>query len=176
LSYHHPSIIPSTEFVADFAPDERFLYRRGERPLPERFIRAYQVTLPGGDDGPWLAGMTLNPGDVYQAWCHQRGYVCLIEELGGRPTRPGDTFGACYLIGWFDDIDEMAKAYDRFRGFSGLALDGPADKPTGWHGLKANELTPGDFVGCVKRTMFFEVKRWCVKRTQPFWRHHFVHV
>ena len=47
--------------------------------------------------------MTLNPDDVYQAWCHQRGYVCMIEELGGRPTRPGDTFGACYLIGWFDD-------------------------------------------------------------------------
>jgi len=34
--------------------------------------RAYQVTLPGGDDGPWLAGMTLNPEDVYQAWCHRR--------------------------------------------------------------------------------------------------------
>jgi hypothetical protein len=67
LGYHDPAIIPSTEFVADFAPDERFFYRHGERPLPERFIRAYQVTLPGGDDDPWLAGMTLNPEDVYQA-------------------------------------------------------------------------------------------------------------
>src|SRR5262249_25232683 len=88
LSYHDPSIIPSTEFVVAFAPAERFLSRRGDRPLPERFIRAYQVTLPNGDDGPWLAGMTLDPADVYQAWCHQRGYVCLIEEIGGRPTRP----------------------------------------------------------------------------------------
>ena len=96
LSYHDPAIIPSTEFVADFAARTQRLSStsRGERPLPERFIRAYQVTLPGGDDGPWLAGMTLNPEDVYQAWCHQRGYVCLIEELGGQPTRPGDTFGA----------------------------------------------------------------------------------
>jgi hypothetical protein len=141
LSYHDPSMIPSTEFVADFAPDERFLYRRGEQPLPERFIRAYQVTLPGGADGPWLAGMTLNAEDVYQAWCHQRGYVCLIEELGGQPTVPGDTFGACYLIGWFDDLDSMRRTYDQFRGWSGLALEGMAERPTGYKGLKRGELT-----------------------------------
>ena len=143
LSYHDPAIIPSTEFAKDFAPDERFLYRRGSTRRPERFIRAYEVDLgPGQGPGPWLAGMTLNAGDVYQAWCHERGYVCMIEELGGRPTKPGDTFGACYLIGWFDDIDAMFPAHDRFRGFSGLALDGPEDKPNGWRGLKANELTP----------------------------------
>jgi hypothetical protein len=141
LSYNDPSIIPSTEFVADFAPDGRFLYRRGERPLPERFIRGYQVDLPGGDEGPWLAGMTLDPEDVYQAWCHQRGYVCLIEELGGHPTRPGDTFGACYLVGWFDDLDSMQRTYDRFRGWSGLALEGTAEEPTGYKGLKRGELT-----------------------------------
>jgi hypothetical protein len=141
LSYHDPSIVPSTEFMADFAPDERYLYRRGERPFPERFIRAYQVTLPGGADGPWLAGMTLNPEDVYQAWCHQRGYVCLIEEIGGHPTRPGDTFGACYLVGWFDDLDAMHRTYDRFRGWSGLALEGTAEQPTGYKGLKRGDLT-----------------------------------
>ena len=97
---------------------------------------------PGKEEGPWLAGMTLNPDDVYQAWCHQRGYVCMIEELGGRPTKPGDTFGACYLVGWFDDIGAMEKANDRYRGISGLALEGPPDKPTGFKGLKQNELTP----------------------------------
>ena len=143
LSYHEPSIIPSTEFDEDFAPDAKFLYRRGAGRRPERFIRAYQVDLgPNAEPGPWLAGMTLNPDDVYQAWCHERGYVCLIEELGGRPTKPGDTFGACYLIGWFDDIEAMNAAYDRYKGFSGLALDGPDDKPTGFHGLTAKELTP----------------------------------
>jgi hypothetical protein len=141
LSYNDPPIIPSTEFVADFAPDERFLYRRGERPSPERFIRGYQVDLPGGADGPWLAGMTLNPEDVYQAWCHQRGYVCLIEELGGHPTRPGDTVGACHLIGWFDDLDSMHRTHDRFRGWSGLALEGTAERATGYKGLKQGELT-----------------------------------
>lgn len=142
LSYHDPAIIPSTEFQTDFPPDARFLYQRAKTARPERFIRAYQVDLgPGRDAGPWLAGMTLNPDDVHEAWCHERGYVCMIEELGGRPTKPGDTFGACYLVGWFDDIDAMNQAYDRYRGLSGLALDGPADKPTGFRGLKPSELT-----------------------------------
>ena len=39
--------------------------------------------------GPWLAGMTLNADIVSEAWCHQRGYVCLIEEFGGRPIKAG---------------------------------------------------------------------------------------
>jgi len=138
LSYHDPAIIPSTAFAHDFPPDAKFLYRRGVDATPTRFIRGYQLR----DDGPWLAGMTLDPADVYQAWCHQRGYVCMIEEIGGRPTKPGDTFGACYLIGWFDGPDDMARAYDRFRGYRGLALDGPAEAPTGYRGLKADELTP----------------------------------
>ena len=142
LSYNDPPIIPSTEFVADFPPDEHFLYRRGVAPRPERFIRGYQVDLADGSDGPWLAGMTLEPDDVYQAWCHQRGYVCLIQEIGGRPTRPGDTFGAADLVGWFDDLDDMNRANDRYRGFSGFALDGPADAPTAFRGLRRDELTP----------------------------------
>lgn len=145
LSYHDPAVIPSTEFAHDFPPDARFLYRRGVDPLPSRFIRGYQVRgADGKGEGPWLAGMTLNPADVYQAWCHQRGYVCMIEELGGRAVKPGDTFGACYLVGWFDHPDQMAEAYDRYRGFSGLALEGPSEAPTGFRGLKAGELTPVD--------------------------------
>jgi hypothetical protein len=142
LSYNTPSIIPSSEFAADFPPDRKYIYRRGVEPKPTRFIRAYQVDLAGKSEGPWLAGMTLNVDDAYQAWCHQRGYVCLIEEIGGRPTKPGDTFGACYLIGWFDDIESMHQAHDRFRGWSGLALDGPAARPTAFRGLKGHELTP----------------------------------
>ena len=65
LSYNDPPIIPSTEFVADFPPDERYLYRRGVGPQPERLIRGYQVDLgPGREPGPWLAGMTLNVDDI----------------------------------------------------------------------------------------------------------------
>ena len=91
-------------------------------------------------DGPWLAGMTLEPDDVYQAWCHERGYVCLIEEIGGRPTKPGDTFGAAYLVGRFDDPGAMKAVYDRYKGASGIDLEGPADRPTGFRLRKADEL------------------------------------
>ncbi|MFO0954284.1 MAG: hypothetical protein U0835_24625 [Isosphaeraceae bacterium] len=143
LSYNDPPVLPSSEFTHDFAPDERFLYRRDDRAIPTRFIRGYQVAPPPGrKEGPWLAGMTLHAADVYQAWCHQRGYVCLIEELGGRAIRPGDTFGACYLVGWFDGVDAMERAYDRFKGASGLAVEGPDDRPTGYRTLAARELTP----------------------------------
>ena len=139
LSYADEPFIPSTEFVADFAPDERFLYTSGTSKRPARFIRAYQTDLgPAKGDGPWLAGMTLNPDDVSQAWCHQRGYVCMIQEIGGRPVKPGDTFGAAYVIGWFDDLDAMNATYDRFKGFSGFEVGGSE----GYRGVKAGELTP----------------------------------
>lgn len=137
LSYQENAFLPSTEFATEFPPDTRFLYTRGVTRRPERMIRAYQVDLgPEKGDGPWLAGMTLNPDDVSQAWCHQRGYVCLIEEIGGRPVKPGDTFGAAYVMGWFDDVEAMNAAYDRYRGASAWEIEGPADAPTGFRAVK----------------------------------------
>jgi len=121
LSYH--GNIPSSEFLGDFAPDERFLYERHDAELPARIIRAYQVRLDGSP-GPWLAGMTLDVADVYQAWCHQRGYVCFIEEIGGRRVEAGEGFGAAHIIGWFDDLAAAQAAYDEHRGASGLRADG----------------------------------------------------
>ena len=45
--------IPSREFVQDFAPDERFNYRRDRDPVPKRFIRAYRLSDPKtGGEGP----------------------------------------------------------------------------------------------------------------------------
>ncbi len=121
LSYY--GRIPSEEFATDFPPDARFRYRRGETESPKRFIRAYRLRdAKTGAKGPWLAGMTLNPGDVYEAWCHQRGYVCMIEEIGGRPVEPGDTFGAAFLVGYFDSIKEMHKVYDQYAGHSRLTV------------------------------------------------------
>lgn len=66
-------------------------------------------------DGPWLAGMTLKPGDTSEAWCHGRGYVCMIDEFGGRPTKAGETFSAAFIVGWLDSIEEMERTYDRDR-------------------------------------------------------------
>lgn len=113
--------IPASAFDSDFGPDERFLYQRHESAIPSRMIRAYQVKLDGRP-GPWLAGMTLDPSEVAEAWCHQRGYVCMIEELHRRPVRTGETFGAAYVIGWFDDIPEMQRVYDQYKGAARIEL------------------------------------------------------
>jgi len=107
--------IPASEFKDDFGPDARFLYQRKEGKVPARMIRAYQVKQDG-KPGPWLAGMTLDPAETAEAWCHQRGYVCFIEELHRKKVKAGETFGAAYIIGWFDDIAEMEKVYDRYKG------------------------------------------------------------
>jgi hypothetical protein len=107
--------IPAAVFAADFGPDEKHLYQRGKGKIPERMIRAYQVKQDG-KPGPWLAGMTLDPPAVSEAWCHQRGYICFIEELHGKKVKAGETFGAAYVVGWFDDLAEMEKIYDRYKG------------------------------------------------------------
>jgi hypothetical protein len=107
--------IPAAEFKDDFAPDAKYLYQRKDKGVPERMIRAYQVKLDG-KPGPWLAGMTLDPAEVAEAWCHQRGYVCFIEELHRKKVKAGETFGAAYVVGWFDDVAAMEKVYDQFKG------------------------------------------------------------
>jgi hypothetical protein len=123
--------IPSSEFSKDFAPDEKFNYRRDANPVPKRFIRAYHLRDPEtGRDGPWLAGMTLDPSVVSEAWCHQRGYVCLIEEFGGRPIRAGESFSAAFIVGFFDSIEEMEGVYDRYAGHTGVEVAEPGWKLT----------------------------------------------
>lgn len=114
-------MIPASAFDADFGPDEKFLYQREPDKVPQRMIRAYQVKLDGRP-GPWLAGMTLDPAEVAEAWCHQRDYVCLIEELHRRHVRAGETFGAAYIIGWFDDVAGMNEVYDRYKGARAISV------------------------------------------------------
>jgi len=115
--------VPASEFVEDFPPDARYLYSRDTLAVPDTMVRAYQVTLPGGSAGPWLAGITLDPSVVCQAWCHQRGYVCFIEEIGGRRVEAGESFGAAYLVGWFDSIAEMEAAAREHAGAVALDVD-----------------------------------------------------
>jgi hypothetical protein len=115
--------VPASVFKEDFAPDAKHLYQRKEGKVPERMIRAYQVKV-GGKAGPWLAGMTLDPAAVSEAWCHQRGYVCFIQELHGKKVKAGESFGAAYVVGWFDDVAEMEKVYDRHKGKRAIVLDG----------------------------------------------------
>ncbi|MFO0928059.1 MAG: hypothetical protein U0736_13650 [Gemmataceae bacterium] len=115
--------IPASAFVDDFAPDARYLYQRQDGKVPELMIRAYQVKL-NGQPGPWLGGLTLDPAAVSEAWCHQRGYICFIQELHRRKVRAGETFGAAYAVGWFDSIAEMEKVCDRYKGKRAIRVDG----------------------------------------------------
>ncbi|MBM3979246.1 MAG: hypothetical protein FJ304_02980 [Planctomycetes bacterium] len=136
LSYRNENggKIEPKEFAKDFAPDDKFLYTRDDKKIPKRIIRAYHIRDPKtGKDGPWLAGMTLDPGVVYEAWCHQRGYICMIEEIGGRPIKAGETFGAAFIVGYFDSIEEMEKVYDEFAGHQGLEVSAK-----GWKLLRKN--------------------------------------
>jgi len=126
--------IPSSEFFTPFPPDLKFGYRRDTHQIPDSFIRAYRLRNPEtGEDGPWLAGLTLEPSVVYEAWCSQRpgGIIVMIEEVHGRPTQAGESFSAAHIVGYFDDISEMHDTYSRYRGHTGLSASSE-----GWNLLK----------------------------------------
>ncbi len=120
LSYY--GLIGAKEFLTDFPPDKRFFYKRKESDSPDQFIRAYQLRA-GEDLSVWLTGMTLDPAIPCEAWCHQRDYVCFIQENHGRSVTKGETFGAAYIIGYFDSIDEMNRVYDDYRGVKYIGVD-----------------------------------------------------
>ena len=113
--------IPASAFQDDFGPDAKYLYQRKDDKIPARMIRAYQVKLDG-KPGPWLAGMTLDPAAVSEAWCHQRGYICFIEEINRRAVKAGESFGAAYVVGWFDNVKEMEIVYDSLKGKSKIVV------------------------------------------------------
>ncbi len=119
--------IPSSEFFSPFPPDLKFNYRRDTHRLPERFIRAYHIRDPQtGKDGPWLAGLTLEPDVVYEAWASQRlnnNIIVMIEEIHGRPLKAGQSFSAAHIVGFFDSIDQMHQLYDKHRGATALHAD-----------------------------------------------------
>ena len=107
--------MPASAFDEDFGPDAKYLYQRKAGKIPKRMIRAYQVKVKG-KPGPWLGGLTLDPAAASEAWCHQRGYVCFIEELHQKDVKAGESFGAAYAVGWFDDIAAMEKVCDEYKG------------------------------------------------------------
>lgn len=124
--------IPSSELFENFAPDEKFNYTRGRDKVPQRMIRGYHLRdRESGKAGPWLAGLTLQPDVVSEAWCHQRGYVCMIEEFGGRPIKAGESFSAAFVVGFFDSLDDLHATYDHFASHSGLEAN-----EVGWKLLK----------------------------------------
>jgi hypothetical protein len=134
--------IPAREFFEPFPPDLKFGYRRDTHRTPERFIRAYRLRDPkSGRDGPWLAGLTLEPSVVYEAWCSQRpgGIIVMIEEIHGRPVKAGESFSAAHIVGYFDDIPEMNRVFDRHRGHTALSADA-----SGWKLEKQGPAAPAE--------------------------------
>jgi len=134
LSGHKGLRIPSSEFFTPFPPDVKYGYRRDTHKTPEHFIRAYHLRDKAtGKDGPWLAGLTLEPSVVYEAWCSQRpgGIIVMIEEIHGKPTRAGQSFSAAHIVGYFDTIDAMHAVYNRYKGHTALSVDG-----SGWRLVK----------------------------------------
>jgi hypothetical protein len=131
-------VIPSSEFFEPFPPDLKYGYRRDTHRVPEHFIRAYHLRDPEtGKDGPWLAGLTLDPEVVYEAWASMRpgGIIVMIEEIHGKPTKAGESFSAAHIVGFFDDIEAMHEVYDQNKGKTGLVVD-----EDGW---RLVESTPG---------------------------------
>lgn len=126
--------IPASEFFTPFPPDLKFGYRRDTHRLPQHFIRAYRLRhKETGREGPWLAGLTLEPAVVYEAWCSQRpgGIIVMIQEIHGQPTQPGDVFSAAHIVGFFDSIEDMHAVYEAHKGHTALEAN-----PHGWRLLK----------------------------------------
>ena len=61
---------------------------------------------------------------VSEAWCHQRGCVCFIEEIGRVPVGAGDRFSAAHIVGYFESVGEMEEVCDRHAGCRELRVDG----------------------------------------------------
>ena len=118
--------IPASEFFDAVSAGPEVGYRRDLNRVPEHFIRAYHLRdRETGAEGPWLAGLTLEPSVVYEAWCSQRpgDIIVMIEEIHGKPVKAGESFSAAHLVGYFDSIPEMHEVYERFKGHTGLSAD-----------------------------------------------------
>jgi hypothetical protein len=126
--------IPAKEFFEPFPPDLKYGYRRDTHRVPKHFIRAYHLRdRKTGKAGPWLAGLTLEPSVVYEAWCSQRpgGIIVMIEEVHGKPAKAGESFSAAHIVGYFDTVEDMHKVYDRHKGHTALTAD-----RSGWRLVK----------------------------------------
>ena len=117
--------IPAKEFSEPFPPDTKFHYRRKPGKTPDHFIRAYHIRdKETGKDGPWLAGMTLDPSVVFEAWCAQwpGDFLIMIEEIHGRPVKAGESFSAAHIVGYFDTINQMHTTYNKYKGTKTLEV------------------------------------------------------
>jgi hypothetical protein len=73
---------------------------------------------------PFAGKETLDPGAAPTlARRNRRGQTHLVEELHRRKVKAGESFGAAYVVGWFDDVAEMEKVYDRYKGKRAIVVE-----------------------------------------------------
>jgi hypothetical protein len=127
LSYFDKPI-PSKEFLTNFAPDEKFNYRRDAwqaagKKLPERIIRGYKLRDPAtGKEGPWLLGMTPRPVDRQRRLVPSAGLRLHDRGVRRAPHQSRRALLRAFIVGYFDSLDEAAKVYDQYKGASGLEV------------------------------------------------------
>jgi hypothetical protein len=44
--------------------------------------------------------------------------------LHRKKVKAGESFGAAYVVGWFDDVGTMEKVYDRYKGKRAIVVEG----------------------------------------------------
>ena len=46
-----------------------------------------------------------------------------IEELHDKRVKAGESFGAAYVVGYFDDIPSAERVYDRYKGTRAIRIE-----------------------------------------------------
>ena len=113
--------IPATAFKDDFAPDAKYLYQREGRqdsrahdPRVSGEARRQAGAVAGGDDA--------RPGGGERGVVPPARLRLLHRGVAPAEVKAGESFGAAYVVGWFDDVEEMEKAYDAYKGKSKIVL------------------------------------------------------
>lgn len=52
-----------------------------------------------------------------------RQYHSKIFEFPGRPIKAGESCSAAFIVGYFDNIDEMHAVNNRYKGHTALVAD-----------------------------------------------------
>ena len=78
-----------------------------------RFRRAVPINLrPVIGQSEWTETLSRNYDEAKRH----------VEELHRKHVKAGESFGAAYLVGFFDSIPDMEKVYDRYKGKKGIAV------------------------------------------------------
>lgn len=64
----------------------------------------------------------MTSGEVFAVQCRAVFRKPSEVIISGRPIEPGESFGAAFIVGYFDSIEEMHAVYDEHKGHTGLEV------------------------------------------------------